>query len=161
MAEDNKLIYAGMLVLIAALVVAFFMPSIKPPQNNNTVPTPTPLPTFTYQTAVTLYLDWIPGGDPEIVSINSWRVTQYVVQEPEDTGLSWFPWGGTIKLQVLTPSNKMATMTKEIKIESGETKTFYFTWTTSETGKHTITVTLINGEGVVVGQKTTEVMVYG
>lgn len=162
--EDSKLIYIGLLAVILALVAAFVLP-ISPNwgggQFPTPTPTPTPPPTFTYQTAVTIEQGWLPGGNPTIKSIDSWRITQYAVSEPKSTGISWLPWGGKLKLEVVTPSNKVITQVKTISIDLGSTKTFYFVWKTQEIGRHTITVTLINGDGVVVDQKTAEVVVNG
>lgn len=160
--EDSKLIYIGLVAIVLALVVAFIFP-ISPNKGGGQAPTPTPtpLPTFTYQTAVTVELGWVPGGDPTIKAINSWRITNYAVSESQSYGISLLPWGGQLKLEVVTPSNKIITQVKTISVDLGSSKTFYFVWKTQEIGRHAITISLINGDGVIVDQKTAEVVVNG
>ena len=150
----------GILLIVAGIAVIFYalspyLPSITLPKE-----VPGPEPAVTFNTEVKLSLGYLPGSDPSIVSIDTQRVGDVlssIINQTKGGELMIFPWSGKLKLQVLAPDGRSVTMTKNVKIELGETKAFYFTWKTKQTGTHVLTVSLINGEGTTVDQKQVEV----
>lgn len=161
MANNSTPLFLGLAIFAVAVTLAIALPNlpIHPPPGGGgeptPTPTPTPPPTVTLQTAVTISLGWTPGSDPEIKSIYTWKVSGQTVSEP--AGIQIFPWKGKLKLEIVYPSGKEASYVKEVKIDLGQTKTYYFTWQTQESGKHFLIASLINGEGAVVDQKQSEV----
>lgn len=146
----------GVALIIAALAIILY--AVKPYLPDFILPPELPgeNPPTTLQTTVKLKL-LVPGGDPDIVSIYTEKVSTSLRSEKAE--LMIFPWGGKLTLEVIAPDGSEVSITKDVKIDVGETKDYYFTWKTRQTGRHILIVSLINGEGVVVKQRQSEVWV--
>lgn len=67
------------------------------------------------------------------------------------------PWVGTLKLTVVPPSGTPIVMQKTVKVEWCSKTTVQFVWVTRQTGSHTLTLELIDGDGVVIDSRTVTV----
>lgn len=153
-ARTRQNVAGGILILAALAVILYavrpYFPDFLPPPE-----LPGDKPPTTLQTTVRLKLT-LPGGDPDIVSINTQKVSTLYSEKAQ---IMIFPWGGKLILDITAPDGSTASITKDVKIDVGETKDYYFTWKTKQTGRHILVVSLVDGEGVIVEQKQSEVWV--
>ena len=140
------LILVALSVGIVVYAVQPYIPWLTPPAN-----LPGDQPQTTWRTGVVVKHGII--GDPYIETITSTQVSGQGFAIEEKSEIMLFPWEGVLKLEVTSPDGHRVTLSKAIKIEMNEKKTFYFTWTTRQTGQHTLLATLTNKDGTVVNQK--------
>lgn len=147
----------GGLLIIAALAIVIY--AVQPYLPELVLPPEIPgnLPVKTIQTEVKITLNAL-GGDPNIDYIYSTEVGA-AIASTEEAKIMLFPWQGTLKIEVIAPDGVTVSMSKEVKVELGHSQIYYFTWKTRQSGTHIVIATLINGDGVVVGQKQEEVWI--
>lgn len=146
---ERKNIVGAILIALSVGIMLYaiqpYIPWFVPPAN-----IPGNGPQTYWQTAIVV--NHALFGDPYIESITSSEIASGQ-SYTEKSEILLFPWEGTLKLEIYAPDGHKITLTKAIKIETNEKKSFYFTWTTRQTGQHTLLATLINKEGAVVNQK--------
>lgn len=148
---ERKNVVGALLIILSISIVIYaaqpYFPELQPPGD-----IPGDQPQTLLQTEIVVKHGLF--GDPYIESVTT---TQVVVSSqlytPSGVEILLFPWEGVLKLEITAPNGHKITMSKAIKIETNEQKTFFFTWKTRQTGQHTLLATLMTKEGTTINQK--------
>ena len=150
--KERNLLIAAILVTLIAIVLVAVKVYVPLPWFGDTIPgSESPI---TVETSVKIYM-YLTDPNPNIGEIKS-RIISPAEFRTENVEILIFPWKGTLKLEVVSPSGSKLTLYKDVMIDRGlyTERTYYFTWTTKQRGKHTIYVTLYDDDGNAVDSKS-------
>lgn len=147
--KKRKNIVGAVLIFLSIGIILYavspYIPEILPPGN---------IPGNEPEVILNTEVNVVHGlfGDPYIESIKSTQMSQSAIPV-SGFEVKVFPWEGVLRIDVTAPDGTKVTMSKAVKIDTLEKKTFYFTWKTRQRGQHILLASLISKDGVTVDQK--------
>lgn len=120
-------------------------------------------PSVAMMTKVTVVNSYNPFAPPSIKSVINQELgyrASTSVENEQFLDVQWFSFSGKLVVKVVAPNGATTTLAdQKINLGWGEERDFTFMWTTSQRGKHVVTVELFDDQGHLLDKKVSEVVV--
>lgn len=156
--KDNRIVmFSAIGIIFAVILIGAGYLDLFPPIGPSP---PGECPTVTYKTTVRLdepfwslqpHIEWMrteQTGQQYSTSSELYSSLASGPRSGEVINPLALPWEGTLELTVAYPGGQMNKLTKNVKVEWSSHQEVEFYWQTKQTGDHTLTATLVNGDGV-------------